>query len=62
MHAPENAVILANLSHGVVEFRLFEEGFDLKLALRVGKMRGINVEQRFYPFTISDNELKVQAQ
>jgi circadian clock protein KaiC len=40
MHAPESVVMLESLSDGVVEFKLFEQGFDVKRGLRVVKMRG----------------------
>lgn len=60
MHPPENIVMLESLSDGVVEFRLFEEGFDVKRGLRVVKMRGATVEPKFFPYAISESTLSVQ--
>jgi len=61
MHAPESVVMLESLSDGVVEFKLFEEGFDVKRGLRVVKMRGATIEPKFYPYTMSETGLLVQA-
>lgn len=61
MHAPESVVMLESLSDGVVEFKLFEEGFDVKRGLRVVKMRGATIEPKFFPYTMSQTGLSVQA-
>jgi len=61
MHAPESVVMLESLSDGVVEFKLFEEGFDVKRGLRVVKMRGATVEPKFFPYLMSEAGLSVQV-
>ncbi len=59
MHQPQTIAAMEQLFDGVVELRLFEEGFKIVPLLRIRKMRGIPPQLGYYRFTLSRGIMEV---
>lgn len=59
MHQPQVLAAMEQLFDGVVELRLFEEGFRIVPLLRIRKMRGVPPQLGYYRFTLSHGIMEV---
>lgn len=53
MHQPQVLAAMGELFDGVVELKLYEEGFRIVPLLRIRKMRGVPPQLGYFRFTIS---------
>jgi KaiC/GvpD/RAD55 family RecA-like ATPase len=61
MHDPKTISTMAELFDGVVEFKLYEEGFRVTPLLRLRKMRGLAPQPGYFNFAVSRNGMEISA-
>ena len=59
MHQPQVVAAMVELFDGVVELKLYEEGFKIVPLLRIRKMRGVPPQLGYFRFTISKGLMEV---
>ena len=59
MHQPQALAAMSELFDGVVELKLYEEGFRIVPLLRIKKMRGVQPQLAYFRFTISKGLMEV---
>ena len=59
MHRPEVLAAMEQIFDGVLEFRVYEEGFKIVPLLKIAKMRGIPPLLGYFRFTISHGLMEV---
>ena len=59
MHSPEVLAAMGQLFDGVIELRVYEEGFRIVPLLRIRKMRGVPPQLGYYRFTMSHGTMEV---
>jgi len=61
MHQPQALAAMSELFDGVVELKLYEEGFRIVPLLRIRKMRGVPPQLAYFRFTISKGLMEVTS-
>ena len=59
MHHPEVLAAMGQLFDGVIELKVYEEGFRIVPLLRIRKMRGVPPQLGYYRFTMSHGTMEV---
>lgn len=59
MHQPQVLAAMGELFDGVLELKLFEEGFRIIPLLRIRKMRGVPPQLGYFRFTISKGMMEM---
>jgi circadian clock protein KaiC len=59
MHQPQALAAMSELFDGVIELKLYEEGFRIVPLLRIRKMRGVAPQLGYFRFTISKGIMEV---
>jgi circadian clock protein KaiC len=59
MHQPQALAAMSELFDGVVELKLYEEGFRIVPLLRIRKMRGVPPQLGYFRFAISKGIMEV---
>ncbi len=59
MHRPEVLAAMEQIFDGVLEFKVYEEGFRIVPLLRIAKMRGIPPQLGYFRFTLSHGRMEV---
>lgn len=59
MHHPEVLAAMSQLFDGVIELKVYEEGFRIVPLLRIRKMRGIPPQLGYFRFTLSHGRMEV---
>jgi circadian clock protein KaiC len=59
MHRPEVLAAMVQLVDGVIELKLYEEGFRIIPLLRIRKMRGVVPQLGYFRFTLSHGRMEV---
>ena len=59
MHQPEVLAAMSQLFDGVIELKVYEEGFRIVPLLRIRKMRGVPPQLGYFRFTLSHGRMEV---
>ncbi len=59
MHQPEVLAAMGQLFDGVIELKVYEEGFRIVPLLRIRKMRGVPPQLGYYRFTLTRGRMEV---
>ncbi len=59
MHPSQVLTAMQQVFDGVVELKLYQEGFRLHSLLQIVKMRGIPTQRGFYNFSLSRNGMEI---